>query len=592
MSLFQVCVVGTFSLALCKGLHLLLRRQHHIDLDGPEGGHWLLGNVTRLFEGGIDYCVDIVDKYGGAVRLRGPYGDLIYLADPRALYHMVVKDQHMFEETDDFIMSNKLIFGDGLVGTVGEQHRRQRKLLSPLFSISNMRRLLPTLGPIAERLTSTLTAQLPADGSHKEIDVLPWLSRCALDGICQCILGYPSNSLSAAADDPYVEALMMVGPLISNLHLLRRFVVVVNRYCSPYWATKVLDLVTAPWIPTQLMKNVRELRRIAETMDSASRKAFAVKKAAVEAEDTLCEDAHSTPSMMDIMLKANSRSSNTDRLTDAELFGQMNVMVFAGLDTTTAALARCIYLLSKNPHIQARLRSEIRDAMMSSRDQENDDIPSAGLPYDVLINLPFLDGVVKETLRLYPSFPFMLRKTIKSTTLPVHFPVHTRAGVETSTITMPQGSHTIISILAANRHKGIWGDDADEWLPERWLAEAQEADVSFDGEDVSVSKRSVGVKDGVRFPAVYSNMMTFLSGNRSCVGFKFAEMEMKKVLATLLPRLHFALPTDANAEGHVKEIQWKLFAFHAPVVKAPAGDGVTHQVPLNVRLVREDDFKW
>ncbi|KAG1739086.1 cytochrome P450 [Suillus paluster] len=577
MSLFQVCVVGTCSLAVFKGLQLLLRKSHSFDLDGPDKGHWLLGNVTKLFEGGIEYCVDIVDRYGGAVRLHGPYGELVYLADPRALYHMVVKDQQMFEETDDFIMSNKLIFGNGLVGTVGEQHRRQRKLLSPLFSTTNMRRLLPTLHPIAEKLASTLVAKLPADGSQKEIDVLPWLSRCALDGICQCILGYPSNSLSAGDDegDEYVEALRNLGPLISNLQMLRRFVVLVNRYCSPYWATKVLDLVTAPWLPTQLMRDVRELRRIVETMDSASRREFAVKKAAAEADDELCEDSRMPPSMMDIMLKANSVTSNTDQLTDAELFGQMNVMVFAGLDTTTAALARCIYLLAMNPHIQARLRSEIRDAMKSSEHQDEDDAtPFAGLSYEILDNLPFLDGVVKETLRLYPSFPFMLRKTTKATTLPVHFPVRTRAGVETSTITMPQGSHAIISILAANRHKEIWGPDANEWIPERWLAEEQ-----------GRSAPTLGVKDGVRFPAVYSNMMTFLSGNRSCVGFKFAEMEMKKVLATLLVRLHFALPTD-------KEIQWKLWAFHVPVVKPPAGDGVTQQVPLNVRLAREEDFKW
>lgn len=57
-------------------------------------------------------------------------------------------------------------------------------------------------------------------------------------------------------------------------------------------------------------------------------------------------------------------------------------------------------------------------------------------------------------------------------------------------------------------------------------------------------------------------------------------------------RLHVALPTEPDAQGHVKEIQWKLKAFHIPVVSPPAGDGVTPQVPLNVRLVTEEDFLW
>lgn len=603
MSLIQVCILGSFSFALCKALVLLLRRPHGIDLDGPNRRNWLTGNISSLFEGGVDYCVHIAEKYGGAVRLHGPFGEVVYVSDPRALYHMVVKDQHIFEEPNTFILTNRLIFGEGLISTVGEQHRRQRKLLNPVFSTSNMRRLLCILHPISDRLTSTLVSKLPIDGSHKEIDILPWLSRCALDGVCQSILGYPSNTLSTAENDPYAEALRKIGPLIGKLMKLRPFAMLIMQRCSPYWARKVLDLITVPWLPTQFMADVREMRHIVETMDSFSRKAFLEKKAATEAKetsdptDTACRDSDSMTSMMDIMLKANAVSSNTERLTDAELLGQMNVMVFAGLDTTTSALARCIYLLAQHSGAQARLRSEIRDA---TETLENDgDMSSVELPYDVLMSLPFLDGVVKETLRLYPSLPVMSRITSKTTTLPLQFPALSRSGGYTSTVTIPEGAYTIISILAANRHQEVWGDDANEWRPERWLSshlaapsQAQEVKFSLDGEDVTSTSPTPGAKDSVRFPGVYSNMMTFLGGSRSCIGFKFAEMELKQVIATLVLRLHFSLPTERNAQGHVKEIQWKLKAFHIPVVKPPAGDGMTPQVPLNVRLVKKDDFIW
>jgi cytochrome P450 len=77
--------------------------------------------------------------------------------DPQALHHILVKDQYIYEESDSFIMyvmrylqlmsiifinsarSNKLLFGDGLVSTLGEQHRKQRKMLNPVFSIAHMR---------------------------------------------------------------------------------------------------------------------------------------------------------------------------------------------------------------------------------------------------------------------------------------------------------------------------------------------------------------------------------------------------------------------------------------------------------------------
>jgi hypothetical protein len=57
-------------------------------------------------------------------------------------------------------------------------------------------------------------------------------------------------------------------------------------------------------------------------------------------------------------------------------------------------------------------------------------------------------------------------------------------------------------------------------------------------------------------------------------------------------RLHFVLLTEPDTNGHVKEIHWELKGFHIPVVKPPAGDGVTPQVPLNVRLVQDEDFIW
>ncbi|KAG1746408.1 cytochrome P450 [Suillus lakei] len=547
MSLIQVCVLGSFSFALCKALVLLLRRPHGIDLDGPNRGNWLTGNITSLFDGGVDYCVHIAEKYGGAVRLHGPLGETVYVSDPRALYHMVVKDQHIFEEPDPFIMSNKLVFGEGLISTVGEQHRRQRKLLNPVFSTSNMRRLLSTLHPISDRLTSTLASKLPTDSSQTEIDILPWLSRCALDGVCQGILGYPSNTLSAAENDPYPEALRKIGPLIGKLMKVRPIAAIIMQYCSPYWARNVLDLVT-------FMADVREMRRIVETMDNASRKAFSEKKAAMEADETL--DPVGTVC-------------------------RRHVMVFAGLDTTTSALARCVYLLAQHSGAQARLRSEIRDAMKTL--EEDGDMSSAELPYDVLMNLP--------PFRLYPSLPVMARVTSKATTLPLQFPTRSRSGGYTSAVAIPEGTFTIISILAANRHREMWGADANEWRPERWLSsplaapsQAQEVDVPLGEENAASVSRSapvLGVKDSIRFPGVYSN-----------IGFKFAEMELKQVLATLVLRLHFSLPVERNAQGHVKEIQWKLQAFHIPVVKPPAGDGITPQVPLNVRLVTKDDFIW
>ncbi|KAG1717350.1 cytochrome P450 [Suillus lakei] len=191
-------------------------------------------------------------------------------------------------------------------------------------------------------------------------------------------------------------------------------------------------------------------------------------------------------------------------------------MAFAGFDTITSALARCVYLLAQHPHTQARLRSEIRDAINFSVNQNI----TSELSYDVLMNLPFLDSVVKETLCLYSSFPLMSRTYVPLSTrlLSLYASARSRSGVYTSSAAVPQGTFIVISILAANRHREMWGADANEWRPERWLSsplaahpsQAQAVSAPFTGENAAPSSRQpapvLGVKDGVRFLGVYSNM--------------------------------------------------------------------------------------
>ncbi|KAG2036047.1 cytochrome P450 [Suillus americanus] len=569
------------------------RKVNALDVAGPEKEHWWKGNMESMFVDGFQRCLDIAADYGGAVKIHALFGEeWLYVSDPRALHHILVKEQHTFEENDSFLFCNKLIFGDGLISTLGEQHRKQRKMLNPVFSTSNMRELLPVIQTISHQLKSILVSNLSAGSEHDharyresvELDMLPWLSRSSLDCICEGVLGYHSAALDARNEDEYTDALRMLSPSITKTMIFRPFVPVVMRNCSLYWGKKIVDWLTISWLPTQTMKNFRELRRIVEIMDSASRAILQDKKAALQLPSPLLQ-THDTSGetrgkdVMSIMLRANASSSEADRLSDTELLGQMNVMIFAGLETTTVAVARALYMLAKHPHIQEQLRAEICGAMAAyqvfdvNHSHAKDESGSARLSYDVLMNLPLLNAVVRETLRLYPSLPVLTRRTTEAASVPLQFPVRSASGEEIDAVHVPKNQRLVISIIAANHNQAVWGEDASEWKPDRWLKSSQGA--------------TPGDKDAVKYSGVYSSMMTFLAGNRSCIGFKFAEMEIKDVLATLLPAIHFALPSEPDDNGNVKEIYWKMSGFHTPVVKAPAGDGETPHLPLSMQLVGE-----
>lgn len=81
---------------------------------------------------------------------------MFFVSDPAALYQIVVKDQHIFTETRTFISSNSLTFGPGLLATEGDMHRRQRKMLNPVFSTAHMRDIAPIIYPIAHKVESSL----------------------------------------------------------------------------------------------------------------------------------------------------------------------------------------------------------------------------------------------------------------------------------------------------------------------------------------------------------------------------------------------------------------------------------------------------
>ena len=76
-----------------------------------------------------------------------------------------------------------------------------------------------------------------------------------------------------------------------------------------------------------------------------------------------------------------------------------SIFIFAGHDTTTSALTRILWILSHNPEAQERLRNEVSQARADNGD----------LDYDTLMNLPYLDAVCREMMRLYPPVPVLDR---------------------------------------------------------------------------------------------------------------------------------------------------------------------------------------
>lgn len=158
---------------------------------------------------------------------------------------------------------------------------------------------------------------------------------------------------------------------------------------------------------------------------------------------------------------------------------------------------------------------------------------------DQLNSLPYLENVVREVLRLYPAEPHTLRIATEDVVIPVSEPYLDRKGSKRSEIRMAKGNPILIPILALNRLESIWGSDAHEFNPDRW------------------NSLSLIIKS---MPGLYANMLTFLAGTRACIGYRFALVEFKAILSTLLRAFEFQLAVPAEeirSETHVANLPFE-----------------------------------
>ncbi|KAJ3002739.1 hypothetical protein NUW54_g5682 [Trametes sanguinea] len=392
--------------------------------------------------------------------------------------------------------------------------------------------------------------------------MLNWMGRTALELIGQAGLGHSFDPLKEdVTPDVYAEAIKAYVPALYELSVFRWTLPYLVRIGTPAFRRKVIQ-----WFPD---KRLHKLQDVVDTMHRRATEIYLEKKSRLEKGDVaLLHQVGEGRDIMSILLKANMHASVEDRLSEEELIGQMVTMTFAAMDTTSNMLSQILHILAQRPDAQERLRAEIREAGHDGRD----------IMYDELVSLPYLDAVCRETLRLHPPATFIFREAQRDMVLPLSQPIQGVDGTLMSNVPVPKGTVVQVGIMGSNMNKKLWGEDAYEWKPERWLSPLPET------------------VTGAHIPGVYSNLMTFIGGGRACMyvassrsdfdrwslypdtfalsGFKFAQLEMKVVLALLLSNFKFELSD--------KPIVWNISGIRFPTVGV---DGQRPELPLKVSLL-------
>jgi cytochrome P450 len=183
----------------------------------------------------------------------------------------------------------------------------------------------------------------------------------------------------------------------------------------------------------------------------------------------------------------------------------MNFFI-AGRDTTAQALSWLFVELRSKPEIESKIRDEIKRVTPSLASGQ-----SKTPAIDELPQLVYLEAVIRETLRLHPSVPIIPKYVAQDVVL-------------SDGTLLRKGNSVSVSAYVMARMSFVWGDDAAEFKPDRWID-------STTGKLITVSQ--------FKFPS-------FNAGPRLCLGMSLAIMEIKMVLVTLLSKFHLELEPDQN----------------------------------------------
>lgn len=423
-------------------------------LDAPPGpkGHLLGNNLREYAQDPLGFLSGSARVYGDVATLRFMGQTFYLLSRPDLIDYVLVENNRNFTKTR-LLRRNRRLLGEGLLTSEGGFWRRQRRLAQPAFHRKRVAAYGEVMVALAER-------SLEGWRDGETIDVHEEMMRLTLEIVAKCLF---DADVGAEARD--VGSAMKVA--LEDFAAQRRLVRIPKSIPTPH--------------------NVR-FERAARRLDEVVRTIIEERRKSGE------EDRGDLLSML--MLAEDECG---ERMTDKQLRDEVMTLFLAGHETTANALSWTLWLLSLNPEVEAKLATEL-GRVLGGRDPTVADLP----------RLPYVERVIKESMRLYPPAWVMGRESVGE--------------CEVGGYRMPAGTTALMSQWVVHRDPR-YHDDPERFDPDRWTAEYEE-----------------GLPRFAYFP--------FGGGPRQCIGAGFAMTEARLILATAAQRYRMELAPGQRVEPY------------------------------------------
>ncbi len=376
-----------------------------------------------------------------------------YLVNQPSLVKRVLKDEPMdFPKSGRIAEGLRPLLGESVFLTNGEVWKRQRRIIDPAFEGGRLKDTFPAMWMSAQAMVRRL------ESADALLDIEPEASHAAADVIFRTLFSIPiTNEVAAKTFDKFQE----------------------------YQATQPILNISAfiplpKWMPRfhrrKAMRAAKEIRGLIE---------------ALTVERMAQIQAGTAPDDLATKIMTTKDPETGQSFSSQEMVDQVAIFFLAGHETSAAALGWALWLLAANPDIQERAA---READMLGPEPDFSD-----LKY-----LKFIKNVFKETLRLYPPVPMMVREA----SCPVRFRERD----------VPKGSQIVLSPWHLGRHEIFW-ENSHAFDPDR-----------FETENGKQCLRDAYIP--------------FSSGARVCTGAGFAMVEGPLLIAAVLARFKIEIVAE------------------------------------------------
>ncbi|KAI3412155.1 hypothetical protein GPALN_002197 [Globodera pallida] len=395
----------------------------------------------------------------------------------------------------------------------GARWKRLRAAATPAFSVSNLKKIMPTMDD-SIKVAIELIEEERQKQPDAPINLHRFFVEMTFDVIARVAMGQRESMQFRSEDaklsviafqrfqNNWFEYLASIFPWLGT-HVIRPFILLTGKLRGDPFRLLI----------DKIREAVAQRQRIRQARRSLGNNA--------NNEDDQISGDHETDQQrpvdfIDLFLDSvtdqenivfknqlgvfNKAAVKIDRTNTVEEIGmQLQLFLLAGFDTTANSLGFVSYNLACHPTVQLKAQEEIDTVCL------NEDAT-----YEELNRLKYTEAVIKETLRL----------------LPIAGIVTTRLCTETTTLgkelTVDNGMGVAIDVYSVHRNKELWGEDAEEFRPERWL-------------------------DPDRPPAS-AHFYGFGGGPRICIGMRFALLEEKMALVRLLRRYSLVKTEETERE--------------------------------------------